>query len=105
MILLTSPGPIQFEQQREGYRGSMFTIFKFRTMRPGSDRASKLTLTARDDPRGALLRKTGPDELPPLIKVLRGDMWLVGPRPHSPLATAAANVTPQPYSGTWLGCR
>jgi Undecaprenyl-phosphate glucose phosphotransferase len=92
MIRLTSPGPILFKQPREGYGGTMFTIFKFRTMRTTSDPKSILNLTIRNDPRvypvGALLRRTSLDELPQLLNVLRGDMWLVGPRPHSPLATA-----------------
>ena len=103
MIRLTSPGPILFKQQREGYGGNMFTIFKFRTMRVCDSPTAELTLAIQDDPRvfpvGALLRKTSLDELPQLINVICGHMWLVGPRPHSPLATAAG----QRYSAAITG--
>ena len=90
-IALSSPGPIFFWQKRVGYKGREFDILKFRTMhvseRPNTD------LTKREDPRvfrfGNLLRKTSFDELPQLFNVLKGDMSLVGPRPHMPEARAA----------------
>lgn len=93
-VRLSDPGPILFRQKRIGYKGREFMIFKFRTMYV-SERPSH-ELTARNDPRvfhfGKFLRKTSLDELPQLFNVLRGEMSLVGPRPHMPQATAAGRL-------------
>jgi exopolysaccharide biosynthesis polyprenyl glycosylphosphotransferase len=97
-IKLSDPGPVFFRQKRYGYRGRTFDIIKFRTMR-GADLAKlphSLRLTMRDDPRifpvGRILRQSSLDELPQLLNVLRGDMWIVGPRPHSPFAEAGGTI-------------
>ncbi|MBE7732004.1 sugar transferase [Devosia sp. CC-YST696] len=77
LVKVTSPGAVFFRQQREGLGGKLFDVYKFRSMRGGSD-VEQIT------PLGHFLRKTSMDELPQLINVLMGDMSLVGPRPHVP---------------------
>ncbi len=90
-IKLASPGPVFFMQRRIGYRNKEFLIFKFRTMHVTDTNTGMLT--QRNDPRvfkfGQFMRKFSLDELPQLFNVLRGDMSLVGPRPHIQEARAA----------------
>jgi putative colanic acid biosynthesis UDP-glucose lipid carrier transferase len=86
-IKLDSPGPVLFRQQRLGFNGDPFTVYKFRSMHHERQPKASVVQARRNDPRvtriGRLLRRTSLDELPQLLNVLLGDMSLVGPRPHA----------------------
>ncbi len=100
-IKIVSPGPVFFGQERVGYMGDAFTCWKFRTMKVNAsisehkhyftdlmNNGSPMKKLDSDDPRiipfGKFMRKTGLDELPQLINVIRGEMSLIGPRPCIP---------------------
>lgn len=84
MIKLSSPGPIFFKQKRTGLYGRDFECYKFRTMKVNAE--ADTMQAVKDDPRktkiGNFLRKTNLDEFPQFINVLKGEMSVVGPRPH-----------------------
>jgi Undecaprenyl-phosphate glucose phosphotransferase len=86
-IKLTSRGPVLFVQNRVGFKGQIFRMYKFRTMM-GSEKEEGTRWTVENDPRctpiGSFLRRTSLDELPQFFNVLKGDMSVVGPRPERP---------------------
>jgi exopolysaccharide biosynthesis polyprenyl glycosylphosphotransferase len=87
-IKLESPGPIIFKQERIGYNGKPFMMYKFRSMRVQDEDEEKSQWTTKDDPRktrvGEFIRKHSIDELPQFFNVLKRDMSVVGPRPERP---------------------
>ncbi len=94
-IKLESKGPVLFRQKRHGFNNELIEIYKFRSMYTDQHDASASRLVTKDDPRvtrvGRFIRKTSIDELPQLFNVLKGELSVVGPRPHA-LEAKAANT-------------
>ncbi|MET0438238.1 MAG: undecaprenyl-phosphate glucose phosphotransferase [Devosia sp.] len=91
-IKLTSKGPVFFVQKRHGFNNQLISIYKFRSMRTDMLDAGAAKLVTKGDPRvtrvGKFIRKTSIDELPQLFNVLKGELSVVGPRPHALQAKA-----------------
>jgi sugar transferase (PEP-CTERM system associated) len=88
LVMLESPGPIFYRQERVGFNGRLFNVIKFRSMRADAEKDGTPRWAAAQDDRvtkvGKFIRKVRIDELPQLFCVLNGDMSMVGPRPERP---------------------
>jgi sugar transferase (PEP-CTERM system associated) len=94
-VRLSSPGPVLYRQARVGLDDSLFTVYKFRSMRVDAETSTGPVWAQKDDPRvttvGRIIRRIRFDELPQLFNVLRGEMSMVGPRPERPEFVKALN--------------
>jgi Undecaprenyl-phosphate glucose phosphotransferase len=100
-IKLDSPGPVFFRNTRHGFNNDKICVLKFRSMTSIED-GDRFTQATENDPRvtriGRIIRRTNIDELPQLINVLRGEMSIVGPRPHATAHNALFNNVIAPFS-------
>ena len=87
LIKFDTPGPVLFRQTRLGFNNDPIQVLKFRSMTTYDETQDEFRQAARNDPRvtrvGRVIRRTNIDELPQLLNVLRGEMSMVGPRPHA----------------------
>jgi Undecaprenyl-phosphate glucose phosphotransferase len=96
LIKCESRGPVLFRQNRYGFNNEVIEVYKFRSMRQELSDPEGRRLTEKNDPRvtrlGRFMRRTSIDELPQILNVLRGEMSIVGPRPHALRTTAGGRL-------------